>query len=101
VAAGTPVVRVAKQGEKEVVIGMPEDKVDSLRRVSDVQIRLWADPQRTVPGKIREISPVADAATRTYTVKGHHTRYAGRRQAGHDGRGAVRLRRPRRRSRCR
>jgi RND family efflux transporter MFP subunit len=34
-----------------------------------VQIRLWADPQRTVPGKIREISPVADAATRTYTVK--------------------------------
>ncbi|MYN45709.1 efflux RND transporter periplasmic adaptor subunit [Pseudoduganella sp. FT93W] len=69
VAAGTPVVRVAKQGEKEVVIGLPEDKVDSLRRVSDVQIRLWADPQRTVPGKIREISPVADAATRTYTVK--------------------------------
>nr|WP_202416666.1 efflux RND transporter periplasmic adaptor subunit [Duganella qianjiadongensis] len=69
VAAGTPVVRVARQGEKEVVIGLPEDKVDSLRRVSDVQIRLWADPQRTVPGKIREISPVADAATRTYTVK--------------------------------
>ncbi|MFC0170416.1 efflux RND transporter periplasmic adaptor subunit [Pseudoduganella danionis] len=69
VAAGTPVVRVAKQGEKEVVIGLPEDKVDSLRRVSDVQIRLWADPQRSVPGKIREISPVADAATRTYTVK--------------------------------
>lgn len=69
VAAGTPVVRVAKHGEKEVVIGLPEDKVDSLRRVADVQIRLWADPQRTVAGKIREISPVADAATRTYTVK--------------------------------
>lgn len=69
VAAGTPVVRVAKQGEKEVVIGLPEDKVDSLRRVADVQIRLWADPQRSVAGKIREISPVADAATRTYTVK--------------------------------
>ncbi|MBY0557328.1 MAG: efflux RND transporter periplasmic adaptor subunit [Burkholderiaceae bacterium] len=69
VAAGTPVVRVARQGEKEVVIGLPEDKVDSLRRVADVQVRLWADPQRTVAGKIREISPIADAATRTYTAK--------------------------------
>lgn len=69
VAAGTPVVRVARQGEKEVVVGLPEDKVESLRRVADVQVRLWADPQRTVAGKIREISPIADAATRTYTAK--------------------------------
>ncbi len=69
VAAGTPVVRVAKSGEKEIVIGIPEDKVDVLRRIPDVQVRLWADPKNTVPGKIREISPVADPSTRTYTVK--------------------------------
>ncbi|MYM72043.1 efflux RND transporter periplasmic adaptor subunit [Duganella sp. FT109W] len=69
VAAGTPVVRVAKSGEKEIVIGLPEDKVEVLRRVADVQVRLWADPKNTVPGKIREISPVADPSTRTYTVK--------------------------------
>jgi hypothetical protein len=36
---------VAKSGEKEIVIGIPEDKVDSLRRVPDVQVRLWADPK--------------------------------------------------------
>jgi RND family efflux transporter MFP subunit len=69
VAAGTPVVNVAKSGEKEIVIGIPEDKVDSLRRVPDVQVRLWADPKNHVLGKIREISPVADPSTRTYTVK--------------------------------
>lgn len=69
VAAGTPVVRVAKAGEKEVVIGIPEDKVDTLRRIADVQVRLWANPADVVPGKIREIAPVADPATRTYTVK--------------------------------
>lgn len=69
VAAGTPVVNVAKSGEKEIVIGIPEDKVDSLRRVPDVQVRLWADPKNVVAGKIREISPVADPSTRTYTVK--------------------------------
>ncbi|KQQ32411.1 RND transporter MFP subunit [Duganella sp. Leaf126] len=69
VAPGTPVVQVAKDGDKEVVIGLPEDKVDALRKVSDVRVRLWADPARTVAGKIREIAPVADAATRTYTAK--------------------------------
>jgi RND family efflux transporter MFP subunit len=69
VAPGTPVVRVAKAGEKEIVIGLPEDKVETLRRVQDVQVRLWADPKNPVAGKIREISPVADPATRTYTVK--------------------------------
>jgi RND family efflux transporter MFP subunit len=69
VAAGTPVVSVAKSGEKEIVIGLPEDKVDTLRRVSDVQVRLWADPSKSVAGRIREIAPVADPATRTYTAK--------------------------------
>jgi multidrug efflux system membrane fusion protein len=69
VAAGTPVVRVAKTGEKEIVIGLPEDKVDVLRRIPDVRVRLWASPQQSVAGTIREISPVADPSTRTYTVK--------------------------------
>lgn len=69
VAAGTPVVKVAKAGEKEVVIGLPEDKVDALRAVSDVQVRMWAAPEVLIPGKIREISPSADAQTRTYAAR--------------------------------
>ncbi|WP_229506591.1 efflux RND transporter periplasmic adaptor subunit [Massilia sp. BJB1822] len=69
VAPGTPVVRVAKSGEKEIVIGVPEDKVDVLRKIEDVQVRLWANPNEAAPGKIREVSPVADSATRTYTFK--------------------------------
>lgn len=69
VTPGAPVVRVAKSGEKEIVIGIPEDKVDTLRRIPDVQVRLWADPKNIAVGKIREISPVADPSTRTYTVK--------------------------------
>jgi RND family efflux transporter MFP subunit len=69
VVAGTPVVRVARTDEKEVVIGVPEDQVDELRQASEVKVRLWADPNRSIPGKIREVSPVADPATRTYTVK--------------------------------
>jgi RND family efflux transporter MFP subunit len=69
VQAGTPVVRVARTDEKEVVIGVPEDQVDELRHVTEVKVRLWADPNQSIPGKIREVSPVADPATRTYTVK--------------------------------
>ena len=69
VQAGTPVVRVARTAEKDVVIGIPENKVGGLRRSSDVIVRLWADAGQAIPGKIREIAPMADAATRTYTVK--------------------------------
>jgi RND family efflux transporter MFP subunit len=69
VQAGTPVVRVARTDEKEVVIGVPEDQVDEIRQGGEVRVRLWADPNRSIPGTIREVSPVADPATRTYTVK--------------------------------
>ncbi|MDM5181140.1 efflux RND transporter periplasmic adaptor subunit [Massilia sp. DJPM01] len=69
VSPGTPVVRVAKMGEKEIVIGLPEDKVEELRKLTDVTVRLWANKDVVIPGKVREVSPVADAATRTYAVK--------------------------------
>ena len=69
VSPGTPVVRVAKTDEKEIVFGVPEDKVDTLRNISDVHVRLWASPDKSVPGKIREISPVADPFTRTYAFR--------------------------------
>jgi len=69
VGAGTPVVRVAKRGEREIVIGLPEDQVDTLRKVETVEVRLWAHPDTVIKGRIRELSPVADAATRTYAAK--------------------------------
>lgn len=69
VTPGTPVVRVAKAGEKEIVIGLPEDKVEQLRKLTDVTVRLWANKDVAIPGKVREVSPVADPSTRTYAVK--------------------------------
>ncbi len=69
VAAGAPVVRVARLGEKEILIGIPENKVAALRKVSDVRVRLWATPNASIVGAIREIAPIADPVTRTYTAK--------------------------------
>lgn len=69
VQPGTPVARVARTDEKEVVIGIPEDKVELLRGAGAVTVRLWANADQVLSGKIREVSPVADPASRTYTVK--------------------------------
>lgn len=69
VAAGSQVVRVAQAGDREIVIGIPENKVESLRKISDVRVRIWASPDDVIAGRIRETSPIADSATRTYTAK--------------------------------
>lgn len=69
VTPGTPVVRVAQSGEKEVVIGVPEDRVGAVRDINDVQVRIWANPGSPIKGRLRELSPIADAATRTYTAR--------------------------------
>jgi membrane fusion protein, multidrug efflux system len=69
VAAGTPVVQVAKAGELEVVVGIPENNVEIVKRATHVEIRLWANPKEVITGKIRELSPMADAATRTFIAK--------------------------------
>jgi RND family efflux transporter MFP subunit len=69
VAAGAPVVKIAQAGEMEVVVGVPEDKVNSIAELSEVQVRLWADTQRSFSAKLRELSPIADPITRTFTAK--------------------------------
>ena len=69
VAAGAPVVRLARTGEKEVRASIPEDQVETLRQVSALTVRTWANPQAAIEGKLRELSPVADPATRTYTAR--------------------------------
>jgi membrane fusion protein, multidrug efflux system len=69
VAPGAPVVRVAKLGARDVVVGIPEDKVEAVRRIEDVRVRIWANPKGELAGKLRELSPIADPATRTYTAK--------------------------------
>ena len=69
VSAGLPVVKLARMGEKEVRVSIPEDQVEALRQVSELSVRTWANPTVAIEGKLRELSPVADPATRTYTAK--------------------------------
>jgi RND family efflux transporter MFP subunit len=69
VAAGTPVVQLARTGEKEARISIPEDQVEVVRQVKEMQVRIWANQALVLRGQLRELSPVADPATRTYTAK--------------------------------
>ncbi len=62
-------MRVARPEEKEVVVAVPESRLEELRAARQVLITLWAEPDAKFKGRIREISPSADPVTRTYTVK--------------------------------
>ncbi|MDB5750824.1 MAG: efflux transporter periplasmic adaptor subunit [Ramlibacter sp.] len=68
VTAGTPVVRIAQDGARDVVFSVPEDKVMAIRAGTAVAVRLWAG-QGEVAGRVREVAASADPATRTYSVK--------------------------------
>jgi RND family efflux transporter MFP subunit len=74
VNAGQLIVRVARLDELEAVVSIPESRIDGDRSAS-ATVTLWADSGRTYEAKLREISPQADPATRTYQA-----RYALRKQ---------------------
>jgi RND family efflux transporter MFP subunit len=69
VAAGQPVMRFARPEEKEVAISVPETRLGELRDASRILISLWAAPDKPYLGRIREIAPNADPATRTFAAK--------------------------------
>lgn len=74
VAAGQPVLRLARPGEMEVAIAVPENRVGELKAADHIRISLWAqnpagDDEGRYRGRIREIAPVADPVTRTYAVR--------------------------------
>ena len=68
VQSGTPVVRIAQDGPRDVVFAVPEDKVGSVRVGAKVVVKVWSEG-REIDGEVREVAASADAVTRTYTVK--------------------------------
>ncbi|MCV2367439.1 efflux RND transporter periplasmic adaptor subunit [Roseateles oligotrophus] len=75
VGAGTPIVRIAHDGPRDVVFSVPEDQLGPLQahaaKPGALTVRLWgaAAGQVGLPAKLREISASADPVTRTFLVK--------------------------------
>jgi RND family efflux transporter MFP subunit len=68
VAVGQAVARLAHRGEKEAVVALPETWLGEAR-ASRATVRLWSDPDRAFAAQLRELSPQADPATRTYAAR--------------------------------
>jgi len=68
VGVGQPVMRLAHHGEMEAVVALPEARLAEVHQ-SEATVRLWSGPDRRFAARLRELSPQADAATRTYTAR--------------------------------
>ena len=68
IAAGQAAYQLAIDGDREVVIGVPEQAVSTIKVGQDAWVTLWSKPQDKFAAYVREISPAADQS-RTFTAK--------------------------------
>lgn len=69
VSAGQTVVTLVRDGEREIEVSVPENRLEELRQAAGLQVRFWALPRLMVEGRLREIAPAASPVTRTYRVR--------------------------------
>lgn len=66
--AGSPVLRLALDGARDVVINVPEDRVAAFTVGTKAQVRPWA-AGALLDASVREVAASADPVTRTFAVK--------------------------------
>ncbi|MBM3109384.1 efflux RND transporter periplasmic adaptor subunit [Pseudomonas arcuscaelestis] len=69
VAAGQTVFTLAADGEREVLIGLPEQQFGRFKVGQPVAVELWSQPDQRFSGRIRELSPAADPRSRTFAAR--------------------------------
>lgn len=68
-AAGSPVVTVARDGAKEVAIAVPENDIAEFRPGKVVKAGFWSNSGLSLEGKVREVAGSADSQSRTFAVR--------------------------------
>lgn len=63
--AGTPVLQLSAEDQREAVIDLPESALEGLPEEAVFTVWQRTDPTRQVPAVLDRIDPIADAATRT------------------------------------
>ena len=69
VDVGEAVVKIADTHEIEVLVAVPESRMAEVKLYATTAVKMWANKQKIYIGQIREISPAADSATRTFNVR--------------------------------
>jgi multidrug efflux system membrane fusion protein len=69
VTPGQAIFTLAADGDREVQISIPEQRIAAFKVGQPVQVELWTQPGKLIPGRIRELSPAADAQARTFAAR--------------------------------
>lgn len=69
VKTGEILVKIANTREVEVLVAVPESRMNEVKLNAPVKIKLWTDQQKVYSGLVREISPSADSNTRAFNVR--------------------------------
>lgn len=69
VSAGQPIVRLALARERDVLINVPEQELSRVRQTERWLVTLPAAGAEPLVARLREVSPLADPASRTYAVR--------------------------------
>lgn len=68
VAAGQAVVIIASQEKRDAAFDIPEQLIGMIAPGASVRVSLLSNPEVSHMSRVREISPMADATTRTYRI---------------------------------
>jgi RND family efflux transporter MFP subunit len=68
VSAGQAVARLAQSGAREALVAVPEQALESVK-TGQASLSLWSMPEKVWAATLRELSPNADAATRTFLAR--------------------------------
>lgn len=68
VGPGTPVIRLAHDGPREIAVEFPEDRTP-LAHIAKAEVWLWAQPNIKYPARLRELAASADPVTRTFRAR--------------------------------
>lgn len=68
-AQGQGMVKLARSDELEILVGVPEHRLKTVRDASKVTFELWSDTGHRYAARLRELSPSADPMTRTYPAR--------------------------------
>jgi len=69
VQAGETIAQIANLKETEVMVAVPESRMAEVKVGTQVAIKMWASPDKVYAGRVREIAPAAETATRAFNVR--------------------------------
>ncbi len=69
VASGQPILRIAHAGARELLVDVPEHRIAALRGAGRLEASLWAIAGQHWSARLRELSPQADPATRSFAAR--------------------------------